>query len=584
MPVWSNKAEQVWTTANTSKTVTLSGAAPSESDLIVVILQLAQNAGPTSVPAGLTLRDSTQNGTNWVGIYTRQGDGTANSFTFTNGIAVIGSAVVMSFARYSQVTLERTGVKLNISNSGTKNIVDLVSGTTSPNTIVLAVASLTSAPTSWGTWNNGYETATAGGVNRLSVGAKAFAASGVTDIDTTITNSPNRAGTTVAWVLVADGALPNVLPTVSVPADYVVYEDQQISVHATAADSDGTIASYAWSVLRCDVTAPTLSNTNTADVLFTPTKPMTLSLRCTVTDNSGGVKFDDITIVVQPDQELRSMYKGPTKPRLKNRGQASILQRYRGKKLAPELGLISEWDFSQASGPFYNTQGALPLLQGDVVEVQSVTSPWGKAAHFSGSNEFLFLSKLDQGALNIGRLRQEITVGAWVYRTTTGPTFIAGSWFEDSGDQRRCYGLQVNEEIYGGTERSIFRVSKYGDWTVGYDENIDYSAHPTPVTNGVWQFHVGTYDGLEIKSYLNGNFTSYLNYTDILDFTYDRNPYFFTTGLNSIFCEFTVGANFTPFGYGNFMIGDIAKLRVWDRALSAGEIAHIYAEDSWPFL
>ena len=50
----------------------------------------------------------------------------------------------------------------------------------------------------------------------------------------------------------------------------------------------------------------------------------------------------------------------------------------------------------------------------------------------------------------------------------------------------------------------------------------------------------------------------------------------FIPDLNPTPAEFTVGAVRLTGGYGNFLHGEIAKLRVWDRALSPTEIRALY--------
>lgn len=97
---------------------------------------------------------------------------------------------------------------------------------------------------------------------------------------------------------------------------------------------------------------------------------------------------------------------------------------------------------------------------------------------------------------------------------------------------------------------------------------------------GSWHFHVGTYDGAEARSYFDGAFVPIPSFKDNEGNTHSKNPYLFADGLNDEPCELTVGAVRLSDGPGNFMEGQIARLRVWDRALSATEVAELYIAEA----
>lgn len=84
------------------------------------------------------------------------------------------------------------------------------------------------------------------------------------------------------------GAVNNVAPTVSLTANQNVSAGATVNVAATAADSDGTIASYTWSVIYSSTTSPTLTGGTTANVSFTaPAAGHLVKLQCVVTDDQG---------------------------------------------------------------------------------------------------------------------------------------------------------------------------------------------------------------------------------------------------------------------------------------------------------
>lgn len=208
-----------------------------------------------------------------------------------------------------------------------------------------------------------------------------------------------------------------------------------------------------------------------------------------------------------------------------------------------------------------------------------MATPFGYGVSFSTS--YLRIAPESIGRLNIGAQgKNSVTVAVWVKRTNTGTGFLAGLWQEDNNDPRRQYGAFAHLPTYGGSNKACMHVSKTGAPTPGYPYSRDYSASGQTITNDVWQLHVGTYDGAEARSYLNGAFQAISSFTDSVGNTYSKNPYPFADGLNSTPCEFTVGAVTLTAGPGNYFGGEMAKLRVWDRALSASEIAALYTAES----
>ncbi|KQQ22870.1 hypothetical protein ASF48_06960 [Rathayibacter sp. Leaf299] len=239
---------------------------------------------------------------------------------------------------------------------------------------------------------------------------------------------------------------------------------------------------------------------------------------------------------------------------------------------------LAQWNFTESAAPFRSTAGDLPLSQAGPGTATRVTTPFGTGINFSG-NSFLRLAKENVGRLNIGLTGNAVTVAAWVNLTDTNAGFVGGCWQEDNDDPRRSYGLFYDLNTYGGDEKSNFHISKDGRPTPGYPFSRDYAASKQSFTRGAWQLHVGTYDGAQAISYLNGVAERYPTYTDGLGNTYSKNPYVFTAGLNSTPCDFTVGAVELTAGPGNYVIGSIARLRVWDRALTPQEVAALYSAE-----
>ena len=564
--------------SGTSVSVTFDQTIPLDNThTLVAIVQASSGSAPATTSWPFT-SGGNNGGACWVGIFVARGDGTLNGFTASYATSQTQFVVTLfAFAGHISTALS-AGIGKNFASATTTTAGPTTVATTAPNTIAIAAVALSSGGGgTWGTFSDGFTSAPMS-QSRLYVGAKAFTTAGQTP-QASVSWTSARIGRDAMWVIEGVEPAANTAPTVSVPADLTVIAKQPVSLSATASDSDGTITGYSWSILSAD-TSPTLQNASTQTVSFTPTVASTVTLRCTVFDNNSGTASDDITVTVLPENDIKARL-GTSVVKKRLLGTQEVLRRYKGSTMIWDKSLVAEWNFAETNAPFLSTRGGMPLAQGNVgVPVTKAASPWGSAVVFNGSSSYLKLAKEFQNILNLGKTTQKVTVAAWVYREETDTGFIAGAWQEDNSDPRRSYGLFVDLPTYGGTERSCFHVSKLGGATPGYPYSRDYSASGQTVTNSVWQLHVGTYDGAAARSYLNGAFAGIPTYTDNQGAVYSKNPYLFTEGLNAEPCDFTVGAVTLTAGLGNFFAGRVAKLRVWDRALTAAEIQALYTTES----
>jgi hypothetical protein len=245
-------------------------------------------------------------------------------------------------------------------------------------------------------------------------------------------------------------------------------------------------------------------------------------------------------------------------------------------ELAWPDGLVAFWDFAGPSPPFTTRGGRepFPLHNGDGANVVSVSDgPFGHAATFDGTSDYLVLPAEDVGALNLSQFGDSCTVVAWVKRANASNHFIAGMWQEDNNDPRRQYGLFVSLPYYGGDDQVCGHVSRSGGPTPGYPYSRDYSATLRTVGLDMWRFVGFTYDGNQIVSYLDGATDSRPTYTDRQGNTYPKNPYRFSLGLNrTSVSDFTVGAVQLTDAMGNFFSGQLGGVAVFSRALSEPEI------------
>ncbi|MCM6762209.1 Ig-like domain-containing protein, partial [Rathayibacter sp. ZW T2_19] len=245
---------------------------------------------------------------------------------------------------------------------------------------------------------------------------------------------------------------------------------------------------------------------------------------------------------------------------------------------APGSPPLATWDFTEPFAPYYSTSGDLPLLQAGRTSATRTSTPWGTGVTMTGTS-YLRIPAAQTGRLTIGATGNAVTVASWVRMTDLDTGFIAGAWKENSAGPTRSYGLFYDLGTYGGNERAAFHVSRTGGPTPGYPYSRDYAASGDTFSRGVWQLHVGTYDGAAAVSYLNGRAVAYPVFTDDKGATYAKNPYLFADGLNPLPGDFTVGGVELTKGPGNYAIGSFAKVRVWDRALSADEVSALYTAE-----
>lgn len=98
-----------------------------------------------------------------------------------------------------------------------------------------------------------------------------------------------------SMIIMQTAAPTNTLPTVNAGSDQSFnYLTTSATVTATASDADGTIASYAWT--QTSGTAATIVSASSVSTSITGLSTGTSTFRCTVTDNSGGTAYDELTI------------------------------------------------------------------------------------------------------------------------------------------------------------------------------------------------------------------------------------------------------------------------------------------------
>ncbi|HSJ04172.1 MAG TPA: LamG domain-containing protein [Verrucomicrobium sp.] len=245
-------------------------------------------------------------------------------------------------------------------------------------------------------------------------------------------------------------------------------------------------------------------------------------------------------------------------------------------------GLAAFWDFREDTGNkrVSLAPGALALeeMAGPVDRVEE--GPFGTALRIK-PKQWLRIPRAQLGPVNIHGPQAQVTVLAWVKRERPAPwQAIAGVWDETRKMRQYCLFLNAASRTDFRTMKrqpckDLFQghVSSVGGPTPGEKFCITYASSGSPVPMEGWHCLALTYDAKEVRLYLNGK----------LDSSEGSNPFPYTEGLfdgGDKGAEFTVGSVSVAGKPGNFFGGLIGGLAVFQRALSAEEIAAIHTATS----
>jgi len=229
--------------------------------------------------------------------------------------------------------------------------------------------------------------------------------------------------------------------------------------------------------------------------------------------------------------------------------------------------LICFWDFSSVTPLISKGRYSYRLRKEDSDDDENQSNQ--KTLHIK-EGEYYFIPRAECKALNIHGKNAQVTVLAWIKREEKSfiqCEAIAGMWNET--EKKRQYCLFLNLRLFDSADQVCGHISGVGGPTPNQKWCIDASIGAHTVNYGEWSFVAFTYDGKEIRSYLNGKF----------DERQDRNPYPYQDGIFDAAengSDFTVGAVHRLGEMGNDFVGEIAGLAVFNRALSPFEIMDIH--------
>ena len=246
-------------------------------------------------------------------------------------------------------------------------------------------------------------------------------------------------------------------------------------------------------------------------------------------------------------------------------------------------GLVALWDFKEPEGQNRKAvgKGDFPLKETNGSIQRTNEGPLSGYSAVFGSGSFLSMPNTQTGALNIYGPKHGVTVVAWLKWTGEQTGFVGGMWNEYQDGGKRQYGLFVSLPYYNGKNQVCGHVSHTGKPTPPFPFSIDYSASKQQVPANEWVCVAFTYDGKNIKSYLNGVFEErepeLINNTKGFEgypngLIQSKNPYQFTEEMGNNGSDFTVGAVLLKKGMGNFFVGQIGGLAIFERALNNKEL------------
>lgn len=266
---------------------------------------------------------------------------------------------------------------------------------------------------------------------------------------------------------------------------------------------------------------------------------------------------------------------------ISQKADSKLVQRINSTK-----GLVALWDFKEEEGQIREAmkKEKYPLKEMDGTLPRINEGPLSGFSALFGGKAYLCLPNEQTGKLNIFGKDRGVTVVAWVKWTGEQTGFVGGMWNEYKDGGKRQYGLFVSLPHYNGANQVCGHISYTGKPTPPFPYSIDYSASSQIVEKQEWQCVAFTYDGKNIKSYLNGKFEprdpelidhtkGFEGYPDGL--VQSKNPYYFPNGMGNNGSDFTVGAVLLKAGMGNFFKGQIGGLAVFSRALSAEELENL---------
>lgn len=229
---------------------------------------------------------------------------------------------------------------------------------------------------------------------------------------------------------------------------------------------------------------------------------------------------------------------------------AEISQLYNAAKImrinsANNTGLVGYWpmDATDVSGTTIYSRGGVVPNSGAMTGTTNASGIKKQARNFNGTSNVILVSKdTDQGSLD---LTQQVTMSAWIYPTSTQtPMTVMEKDYDYKGYALYILnGNHLHADVFNGSGTTI--------------------AEGGTIKQNQWNFVAGTYDGTNIRAYVDG-----------VQVGIAAGPS--SIGIPNVSLRFGAWFNLGSGLPERFFKGRMDEVRLYNRALSAQEIANLY--------
>lgn len=227
-------------------------------------------------------------------------------------------------------------------------------------------------------------------------------------------------------------------------------------------------------------------------------------------------------------------------------------------------GLVSLWEFEEASGTRVDSHGSNDLTDGNTVG--QGTGKQGDCADFeAGNTEYLSITDASQSGLDF---TSDFSISLWAnFESLTGDHFLVCKGDVNAGTRDVAYYLWPN-----ANGRVDLRVSDDGTLTTGHNKSIRTADNAVTTTG--WYHIVATWDA----SAADGSI--YINGSDATSTTNGT----VGTSVNNSTDAFYIGARESNGSATSTFDGLMDEVGVWSRVLTSGEVSDLYnSGDGLPY-
>lgn len=184
---------------------------------------------------------------------------------------------------------------------------------------------------------------------------------------------------------------------------------------------------------------------------------------------------------------------------------------------------------------------------------EDTPSKKGYSLDFDGGSEHVLIGSDD----SLNNISEAVTVSGWIYCRESDPP-----WYQYIvSNDRDCCGVYAGYSLFIVGTRGYFQIwGKENPGDIAERYRIDTVRN---ISFEKWHHLVGTFNGTELKIYLDGEFEDTLAFTGLI-----ATPASFGLAIG--------GLGYDPSIWN--LNGRLDDVRIYDRALSSSEIKQLYAE------